>query len=112
MRQMCVGAACMDTSRPVDSFLHRARSASRSKPLPRAVGGSRRFTGKVDKSATGSVNFLVPLRLGSPAMHLRPPAFDHGIISFAWALFFGLFVWIGGSAGGLGRAAAFTPGRG
>ncbi len=38
-------------------FLHRARSASRSKPLPRAVGGSRRFTGKVDESATGSVNF-------------------------------------------------------
>jgi hypothetical protein len=38
-------------------FWHRARSASRSKPLPRAVGGSRRFTGKVDESATGSVNF-------------------------------------------------------
>ncbi len=38
-------------------FWHRARGASRSKPLPRAVGGSRRFTGKVDESATGSVNF-------------------------------------------------------
>src|SRR5882757_4446667 len=40
--------------------LHRARSASRSKQLPRAVGGSRRFTGDVDKSATGSVNFFGP----------------------------------------------------
>jgi len=34
-------------------------------------------------------------------MHIpRPPAFDHGVISFAWALFFGLFVWIGGAAVG------------
>src|SRR5436190_2257848 len=41
----------------VGSFLHRARSASRSKPLPGAVGGSRRFAGEVDESATGSVNF-------------------------------------------------------
>ena len=57
MRQMCLGGACQDVSHPVDSFLHRARSASRSKPLPRAVGGSRRFTGEVDESATGSVNF-------------------------------------------------------
>jgi hypothetical protein len=36
--------------------LHRARSASRSKPLPVAVGGSRRPAGTVDESATGSVN--------------------------------------------------------
>jgi hypothetical protein len=42
-------------------LLHRARSASRSKQLPRAVGGSRRFTGDVDKSATGSVNFFGPV---------------------------------------------------
>ena len=41
----------------LDSLVHRARSASRSKPLLRAVGGSRRFTGEVDESATGSVNF-------------------------------------------------------
>ena len=59
MRKIRVGDACTDPSRPVDSLLHRARSASRSKPLPRAVGGSRRFTGKVDESATGSVNFCV-----------------------------------------------------
>jgi hypothetical protein len=44
--------------RRVRLFLHRARSASRSKQLPRAVGGSRRFTGDVDESATGSVNFF------------------------------------------------------
>ena len=31
-------------------------------------------------------------------MHLRVPAIDHGIISFIWALVFGLFIWIGGSA--------------
>ena len=31
-------------------------------------------------------------------MHLRVPAIDHGIISFVWALVFGLFIWIGGSA--------------
>ena len=59
MRQMRVDGACGDTSEPVGSFLHRARSASRSKPLPRALGGSRRFPGKVDESATGSVNFCV-----------------------------------------------------
>ena len=53
--------ACPTRSRSVTSLLHRARSASRSKPLPRAVGGSRRFTGEVDKSATGSVNFFGPI---------------------------------------------------
>ena len=39
-------------------FLHRARSASRPKQLAGAVGGSRRFPGDVDESATGSVNFF------------------------------------------------------
>ena len=44
-------------------------------------------------------------------MHLRPPAFDHGVISFLWALFFGLFIWIGGSAVGYGsRASRFIIG--
>src|SRR6266568_8298519 len=43
--------------------VHRVRSASRSKPLPRAVGASRGFTGKVDESATGSVNFFGPTLL-------------------------------------------------
>jgi hypothetical protein len=49
---------CTSQVRALGSLLHRARSASRSKQLPRAVGGSRRFTGDVDKSATGSVNFF------------------------------------------------------
>ena len=43
-------------------------------------------------------------------MHLRLPAIDHGIISFAWALFFGLFIWIGGSAVGFGSAVTFVVG--
>ena len=43
-------------------------------------------------------------------MHLRPPAFDHGVISFLWALFFGLFIWIGGSAVGYGSAVTFIIG--
>ena len=46
-------------------------------------------------------------------MHFpRPPAFDHGVISFIWALFFGLFVWIGGSAVGYGSAVWFIGGGG
>jgi amino acid permease len=43
-------------------------------------------------------------------MHLRSPAFDRGVTSFAWALFFGLFIWIGGSAVGYGSAVCFIVG--
>ena len=43
-------------------------------------------------------------------MHLRPPATDHGVTSFLWALFFGLFIWIGGSAVGYGSAMMFIIG--
>ena len=43
-------------------------------------------------------------------MQLRPPAFDHGVISFLWALFFGLFIWIGGSSVGFGSAVCFIAG--
>jgi len=43
-------------------------------------------------------------------MHLRAPAFDHGVISFLWALFFGLFVWIGGAAVGYSSAVTFIAG--
>jgi hypothetical protein len=25
----------------------------------------------------------------------RPPSFDHGVISFVWAVFFTLFIWAG-----------------
>ncbi len=41
-------------------------------------------------------------------MHLRPPAFDHGITSFIWAVFFGLFIWIGGAAVGYASAISFV----
>ena len=43
-------------------------------------------------------------------MHLRPPAFDHGVIAFIWAVFFGLFIWIGGAAVGYGSAVTFVIG--
>src|SRR5215510_6847579 len=40
---------------------HRARSASRSKLSLEALRGSERSLGRVDKSATGSVNFFLGL---------------------------------------------------
>jgi len=43
-------------------------------------------------------------------MHLRPPAFDHGVISFLWSVLFGGFVWIGGAAVGYGGATSFVAG--
>ena len=43
-------------------------------------------------------------------MHLRPPAFDHGVISFLWALFFGAFIWIVGGALGFDSAVTFIAG--
>jgi hypothetical protein len=44
------------------------------------------------------------------AVHLRAPAIAHGIVSFVWAVFFGLFVWIGGVAVGYGSAVCFVVG--
>jgi hypothetical protein len=43
-------------------------------------------------------------------MHLRPPAIDHGVTSFLWALFFGLFIWIVGSVLGFNEAVTFIVG--
>ena len=43
-------------------------------------------------------------------MHLRPPAIAHGVTSFLWALFFGLFIWIGGQAVGYGGGVCFIAG--
>ncbi len=43
-------------------------------------------------------------------MHLRPPSFDHGVISFLWALFFGLFIWLGGSFVGYSSGICFIAG--
>ena len=62
LRPSRFGTPCASPGRLLGFLLHRARSASRSKQLPRAVGGSQRFTGDVDKSATGSVNFFGPKR--------------------------------------------------
>jgi len=43
-------------------------------------------------------------------MHLRSPSVDHGVASFLWALFFGVFVWIGGAAVGYSAAMTFIGG--
>jgi hypothetical protein len=43
-------------------------------------------------------------------MHVRMPAFDHGVTSFLWALFFGLLIWIGGAAVGYNGAITFIVG--
>jgi len=43
-------------------------------------------------------------------MHLRPPSIDHGVISFIWAVAFGLFIWLGGSMIGYGSAVTFMVG--
>ena len=39
-------------------------------------------------------------------MHLRPPSFDHGVISFAWGFGLGLFIWLGLLAIGVQLATA------
>ena len=45
------------------------------------------------------------------AMHVpRPPSIDHGIISFLWAAFLGLFIWLGLVAVGVSNATAFILG--
>ena len=43
-------------------------------------------------------------------MHLRPPAIDHGITSFVWAVALGAFIWIGGTAVGISQAISFVVG--
>ena len=43
-------------------------------------------------------------------MHLRPLAFDHGIVSLIWAIVFGAFIWVGGAAFGFGSAVSFIVG--
>ena len=43
-------------------------------------------------------------------MHLRPPSIDHGVQSFLWALFFGVFVWLGLVAIEISSATAFIFG--
>jgi hypothetical protein len=38
------------------------------------------------------------------------PAISHGVVSFIWALVFGLYVWLGGVAVGVSGATAFILG--
>ena len=40
-------------------------------------------------------------------MHLRPPSFDHGVISFVWALALGVFIWLGLRAVDVSPATSF-----
>jgi hypothetical protein len=109
--------------------LRRARSASRTKPVPKAVPGRGRSAELVDGSETGSANFFGPARSARPrsgpvegvwgnrevppknydhAMHLRPPSIDPGITSFIWALVLGLFIWGGLLAIGVSQATALV----
>ena len=43
-------------------------------------------------------------------MHLRPPSFDHGFVSFLWALGLGLFIWIGSASIGVSLGTGFIVG--
>jgi hypothetical protein len=42
--------------------------------------------------------------------HFRLPASDHGRSSLLWAVFFGLFIWIGGAFVGFRGAVTFIAG--
>ncbi len=42
--------------------------------------------------------------------HLRPPSIDHGIVSFLWAFFLGLVIWLGGAFIGYSSAVTFVFG--
>ncbi len=44
-------------------------------------------------------------------MHLRMPSIDHGLQSFAWAVFFFLILWFGMLAVGVSGATAFILAR-
>jgi SNF family Na+-dependent transporter len=40
-------------------------------------------------------------------VHLRLPSIDKGVTAFLWALFFGLYIWLGGIAVGVHKGSAF-----
>jgi hypothetical protein len=40
-------------------------------------------------------------------VHLRLPSIDKGVTAFLWALFFGLYIWLGGIAVGVDNGSAF-----
>jgi hypothetical protein len=43
-------------------------------------------------------------------VHLRQPSFSHGVTSFLWGFFLGVFVWIGSLAIGVAQPTAFILG--
>ena len=43
-------------------------------------------------------------------LHLRPPAVDHGVISFLWAVLFGGLIWLGGQFLGFDGSTTFIIG--
>jgi hypothetical protein len=43
-------------------------------------------------------------------MHLRPPAIDHGLTSFLWALLLGGFIWVGSMSVGVSTGMGFILG--
>ena len=43
-------------------------------------------------------------------MHLRPPSISPGVTSLLWGVFFGLYIWIGGSFVGFNGAVTFIAG--
>jgi hypothetical protein len=57
---------CNERAPALVSPLRRARSASRAKPIPRAVAGRRKSPGAVDGSETGSANDLAQRSLRVP----------------------------------------------
>jgi hypothetical protein len=43
-------------------------------------------------------------------VHLRPPSISPGVTSLLWGVFFGLYIWIGGSFVGFNSAVTFIAG--
>jgi hypothetical protein len=41
-------------------------------------------------------------------VHLRPPSIDRGVVSFLWAFFFFLFLWLGMIAVDVSKGTAFV----
>ena len=128
-RKLFLATPCNPSRPALLSSLRRARDASRTKQILRAVAGRRKSPGSVDESETGSANELaqrcprVPRRqflfvdrndlprrrrpLESPRMHLRQPSIDRGVTSFLWAFGLGLYLWLGMLAIGVEGATAF-----
>lgn len=49
-------------------------------------------------------------RCSIDVVHLRPPSFDHGVVSFAWGVGLGLYVYVGLLAIGVSGANALIFG--